>query len=166
MSPNTSLKAQLRDAQTLVENYVGFDSPADRKATDEAVRKKLNAAVSDLFLHVVSLEHYLARSGMDELRTLAAGQVQKFQDLLDKIQSSPYAFSPFFTYDQVDESAQSLVMEKDLALLRTLDRVMELLGVTLRPESDFQSILETTEVLAEDMDKELEARINAIMEYS
>ncbi len=166
MAPDTSIQAQLRDAQTLIPEYVGFASVDDRKATDEAMRTRLNASISDLFLHLVSLEAYLAQNEMDDLRAQSATLVQRYQDILDKVQSAPYGFSPFFTYDHVSESAQSNVLEKDLTLLQALDRVTEILTITLRPGSDFQSVIESAEDLAVDLDAQVEDRINAIMEFS
>ncbi len=166
MAPDTSIQAQLRDAQTQVPEYVGFASIEERKATDEAMRTKLNSMISDLFLHLVSLEAYLAQHEMDDLRNQSATLVQRYQDILDKVQSAPYGFSPFFTYDNLNESVQSNVLDKDLTLLQTLDRVLEILTITLRPDSDFQSVIESAEDLAVDLDNQVEDRINAIMEFS
>ena len=136
-----------------------------RKLADEELRQQVLAVLRDMLLQVASLDTYLARSDDEAPRAHAVQALAKIEALIEKIQSAPYTYSPFFTYDRVPADVQSHVLKADAAVLTETENAVELLGPTLSADSNFDGILETVTGLLTRLDTLLEERVNAIMEF-
>jgi len=163
--PDSNLESKVWEIQKILPGYPGVATPDDRRTCDEAVRRH-TFTVADRFLHhVASLEAYLAQHGEGDTRTQAAEAVGQIEMLIDKMQSTPYTFSPFFTFDRVPEDLQLRVLENDENTLRVVGRVEALLAPTLEADTDFDAVLTSVFQLVADLDTQLETRINTIMEF-
>jgi len=136
-----------------------------RKTADEELRQQVLAILRDMLLHVASLETYLSRSGNQAPQARAVQALATIESLIDKIQSTPYTYSPFFTYDRVPADVQSHVLKADAAVLNEAGHAARLLEPTLDADTDFDAILDTVDDLLTRLDALLEERINAIMEF-
>lgn len=164
--PNPEIGEKIHNIQVILGHYPGLAGLEERKRCDENIRAHVAEVTGDFLHHVGSLETYLSKDPDSDDHARAADAWRQIETVFDKMQSTPYSFSPFFMFDRVPEEQQLKVLESDEEILRTTGRIKETLGPTLDENVDFSGLLNTVFRLATQLDIQLEARINTIMEFN
>ena len=164
--PDPEIESKIKSIQSTLADYPGLTTLEDRKVCDENLRNFISNLASE-FLHLVgTLETFLAQHPENAERARASEAWRQIETLVDKMQSTPYAYSPFFMFDRVPNNHQKNLLENDEDILRIAGEIKELLAPTLGEDTDFGALLDSVVRLAAQLDAQLEARINTIMEFS
>lgn len=148
-----------------LSDYPGFDSPASRHQCDESLRRFIARAAADFLQQVASVDLLLAQREENDLRGPLAAATRRIEGIVDKIQSVPYSFSPFYQVDWLPTDTQYRIANDDQRLIEAVHELMRFLEPTLREDADFAAIGREANNLTEALDERLESRVGTIMEF-
>ena len=151
--------------RAVLEEYPGHAEPEQRRVCDESLRAHLLQTVGDFVLHLASLESHLAKQGQREPRARVRQAAQRLELLHDKVQSAPYAFSPFFTVSRLPDEVQQRMTDRDRAVLDSVQAIEQFLEPTMSAATDFSAIVDSAFQAIGRLDEQIESRLSAIMEF-
>ncbi|MBN1868156.1 hypothetical protein JW916_12800 [Candidatus Sumerlaeota bacterium] len=162
---NPVVREWVNEIRDQLKDYPGHGTPEARRLCDESLRAFLVHVSNDFLYHVGTLETYLARSGREELRQRAQQAEQRIDSFLDKLQSTPYAYSLFLTAERVPESVLERIVAEDRAIILSSRTVQETLQQTLSPQSDLEDVIDWVLEAIDELDDRIEARASIIIEF-
>jgi len=153
------------DIRNTLPDYRGFAHLEDRRSSDDLMRAHVVRLLGDFQMHLLSLMIHLAARNLNTLKSQAGRIEQRVEMLSDKVQSAPYAFSPFFTADKVPEEIQEKMIQDDQAILAAVSEIERTLEPTLDNGTDVEALLDKASDITDALDNQVEARLNDIMMF-